>query len=115
MTLSWRSVGLTYTAILFTCSSYVEYLEMCSRIVRHALKDEFRAAAIKRSEVGLKKARWSNGKQGEFSTLVSLYVQAQSTSTQPKANSQPNGAVVVVAVKKSCCPLIVDQGHSHHA
>lgn len=50
------------------CCSYVQYLEMCSRIVRHSLKEEFKAAAIKRGEVGLKKASWEKGKQGEYST-----------------------------------------------
>lgn len=42
---------------------------MCSRILRHSLKEPHRAAAIKRGEQGLKFAKWSEGKQGEVSTL----------------------------------------------
>lgn len=43
--------------------SYLQYLELCSRVVRHSLKEEFRAAAIKRGEQGLKYGTWSEGKQ----------------------------------------------------
>lgn len=43
---------------------------MCSRIVRHSLKEPHRALAIKRGEQGLKAARWAQGKQGEVSKRV---------------------------------------------
>lgn len=48
-------------------NSYLNYLDLCSRIVRASLKEEFRAAAAKRAEHGLKFALWSNGKQLELS------------------------------------------------
>lgn len=50
--------------------SYAQYLELCSRLLRNSLKDEFRSTAIKRGEVGLKKAKWVNGKQEEYSTYL---------------------------------------------
>lgn len=59
---------MKYNIDVYKLYSYAQYLEMCSRLLRNSLKDEFRAAAIKRGEVGLKKARWVNGKQEEFRT-----------------------------------------------
>jgi ATP synthase epsilon subunit len=38
-------------------------------VLRATLRDEFRAAAIKRAETGLRVATWKNGKQGEYSTV----------------------------------------------
>ena len=45
---------------------------MCSRILRNSLKDEFRAAAIKRGELGLKKAKWAEGKQTSSFSIYSM-------------------------------------------
>ena len=50
--------------------SYLHYLDLCSRIVRASLKAEFKAAAMKRAEQGLKFAKWSEGKQSELSTFL---------------------------------------------
>jgi len=64
---SWKSAGLSYNPCLkspiLIIVRYLQYLELCSRIVRHSLKEEFRAAAIKRGEQGLKYGIWNNGKQ----------------------------------------------------
>ena len=67
----WRNAGLSYQI----CSvwshqhaRYIQYLEMCSRVVRYALKEPHRSVAIKRGEQGLKSAKWSDGKQGDIST-----------------------------------------------
>jgi hypothetical protein len=38
--------------------------------VRSVLKDDLRAAAIKRDEIGLKVAKWESGKQGEAARRV---------------------------------------------
>lgn len=48
---------------------YLQYLELCSRIVRYSLKEPLRAVAIKRGELGLKSAKWTSGKQGEVSKI----------------------------------------------
>lgn len=45
-------------------------MDLCSRIVRASLKPEFKAAAMKRAEMGLKFAKWSGGKQTELSILL---------------------------------------------
>ena len=50
--------------------SYLHYLDLCSRIVRASLKSEFKAAAMKRAEQGLKFSKWSEGKQSELSILI---------------------------------------------
>lgn len=55
------------THLIIFAYSYLQYLELCSRIVRSCLKEEFKAAAVKRGEEGLKFAKWSEGKQGESS------------------------------------------------
>jgi hypothetical protein len=47
-------------------------LDLCSRIVRASLKPEFKAAAMKRAELGLKFAKWSEGKQSELSTFLTV-------------------------------------------
>lgn len=49
--------------------SYLTYLDVCARVLRATLKDEFRASAIKRAETGLKAAVWKEGKQGEYSII----------------------------------------------
>lgn len=55
-------------ALIFShLPSYLNYLDLCSRIVRASLKEEFRAAAAKRAEHGLKFSMWSQGKQLELS------------------------------------------------
>lgn len=59
-------------ALPLTLTSYLQYLEFCSRIVRHSLKEPHRSAAIKRGEQGLKYAKWANGKQGENSKIPLL-------------------------------------------
>ena len=65
---AWKNAGLSYTSegslnLHPHHHRYLQYLELCSRVVRHSLKEEFRAAAIKRGEQGLKYGSWTNGKQ----------------------------------------------------
>jgi hypothetical protein len=77
---AWKNAGLTYIILEFISrlnydfSRYLQYLELCSRVVRHSLKEEFRAAAIKRGEQGLKYGAWSNGKQAPNSILVACLI-----------------------------------------
>ncbi|KAI8975442.1 mitochondrial ATP synthase epsilon chain-domain-containing protein [Mycotypha africana] len=52
---AWKSAGITY----------LQYANICARAVRNSLKDEFRAAAARRSQNGLKYAKWENGVQKE--------------------------------------------------
>ena len=46
--------------------SYLQYVQICARTVRNALKEEQRLIAQKRDEQGLKYAKWEGGKQGEL-------------------------------------------------
>ncbi|KAL1915222.1 uncharacterized protein VTP21DRAFT_7498 [Calcarisporiella thermophila] len=55
MTAAWKAAGI----------SYLQYLQICSRAVRSALKEEPRLIAQRRDQQGLKFAIWENGKQGE--------------------------------------------------
>ncbi|KAI9144736.1 mitochondrial ATP synthase epsilon chain-domain-containing protein [Paraphysoderma sedebokerense] len=50
----WRSAGL----------SYLQYSLACARAVRNSLKNEYKQAALRRSEYTLKGAKWENGKMG---------------------------------------------------
>lgn len=63
-----------YYKDLSSLSSYLHYLDLCSRIVRASLKPEFKAAAMKRAEEGLKFAKWSGGKQSELSNLRDINI-----------------------------------------
>ena len=58
---------------VFFCSSlpfsYLHYLDLCSRIVRASLKPEYKAAAMKRGELGLKFAKLTEGKQRDLSKI----------------------------------------------
>ncbi|KAF9956408.1 ubiquinol-cytochrome c reductase core subunit 1 [Mortierella alpina] len=49
--------------------SYLQYAQVCARAVRHALKEDARANAVRRDEQGLKFAKWENGKQGELKPI----------------------------------------------
>ncbi|KAJ3656881.1 hypothetical protein Zmor_015926 [Zophobas morio] len=49
---AWRDAGL----------SYVNYSSICARLVRLALKPEFRADAMKRDITSIKITRWRDGK-----------------------------------------------------
>jgi F-type H+-transporting ATPase subunit epsilon len=42
---------------------YLKYVEACSQALRFSMKDQFRAAALRRNENGLKVAKWDAGKQ----------------------------------------------------
>ena len=52
--------------------SYLKYVEACSQALRMSFKEEFRPAAMRRSENGLKMAKWEAGKQGESSRFKFL-------------------------------------------
>ncbi|XP_037938335.1 protein stunted-like isoform X1 [Teleopsis dalmanni] len=52
MTQAWRAAGLTY----------IQYSNICARVVREALKTELRAEAAKRNESHVKFTPWLNGK-----------------------------------------------------
>ena len=56
---------------------FVEYLEICSKVVRNSLKDEFKSVACKRNEVFLKVADWKNGVPGEAKVIEELRQEEQ--------------------------------------
>lgn len=59
-----------FETLLIGAARYLQYIEMCSRVVRHSLKEPHRALAIKRGEQGLKFAKWNEGKQGVVGNIV---------------------------------------------
>ena len=48
---------------------FLEYIEICSKVVRNSMKDEFKSAAQKRNQVFLKVADWQQGIQGEIKII----------------------------------------------
>ncbi|XP_004521016.1 protein stunted [Ceratitis capitata] len=52
MTNAWRAAGLTY----------IQYSNICARVVREALKSNLKADAAKRNETHVKFTPWANGK-----------------------------------------------------
>ncbi|XP_054008498.1 protein stunted-like isoform X2 [Hylaeus anthracinus] len=48
----WRQAGL----------NYINYSQIAARLVRQALKPDFRTEAIKRDEVNVKFTQWKDGK-----------------------------------------------------
>ncbi|XP_012523639.1 protein stunted isoform X1 [Monomorium pharaonis] len=49
---AWRQAGL----------NYINYSQIAARLVRQALKADFRAEAAKRDEVNVKFTQWKDGK-----------------------------------------------------
>ncbi|XP_018784132.1 PREDICTED: ATP synthase subunit epsilon, mitochondrial [Bactrocera latifrons] len=52
MTNAWRAAGLTY----------IQYSNICARVVRQSLKANLRSDAAKRNETHVKFTPWANGK-----------------------------------------------------
>ncbi|XP_034099159.1 protein stunted isoform X2 [Drosophila sulfurigaster albostrigata] len=52
MTNAWRAAGITY----------IQYSNIAARVLREALKTEFRADATKRNESHVKFTPWANGR-----------------------------------------------------
>lgn len=51
--------------------SYLQYSAICARLLRQALKPEFKANALKNEESNLKVSKWKNGEPGKSGVLVS--------------------------------------------
>ncbi|XP_025989064.1 protein stunted isoform X2 [Solenopsis invicta] len=49
---AWRQAGL----------NYINYSQIAARLVRQALKADFRAEAVKRDEVNVRFTQWKDGK-----------------------------------------------------
>ncbi|XP_031774040.1 protein stunted isoform X2 [Apis florea] len=49
---AWRQAGL----------NYINYSQIAAKLVRQALKPEFRAEALKRDETNIKFTQWKDGK-----------------------------------------------------
>ena len=47
--------------LLLTCS-YIQYSALCARLVRRALKPDFKAEALKVEETGVRITQWEGGK-----------------------------------------------------
>lgn len=62
-----KCLDIVFLLIIY---SYIQYLELCSRIVRSCMKEPHRSTALKRAQQGLKYAKWAEGKQGELSMTV---------------------------------------------
>ncbi|KAI8126551.1 hypothetical protein FF38_05381 [Lucilia cuprina] len=52
MTNAWRAAGLTY----------IQYSNICAKVLRQALKSDLRAEAAKRADSHVKFTPWTNGK-----------------------------------------------------
>lgn len=87
MAAAWRFAGLKYVprcgghrgragylrCFFFLSSllirSYVQYANICAQVMRSVLKEQHRAAALRRDVQTLKMAKWESGKQGPSSAL----------------------------------------------
>ncbi|KXS21301.1 hypothetical protein M427DRAFT_51536 [Gonapodya prolifera JEL478] len=56
----WRNAGL----------SYLQYANICARVLRSSVKDEFRAVMLRRQEQIVKSAKWDAGKMGENKFII---------------------------------------------
>ncbi|XP_075230207.1 ATP synthase subunit epsilon stunted isoform X1 [Lycorma delicatula] len=54
--MNWRAAGLTY----------IEYSNIAARILRRALKSEFKAEAAKREETNVRFTPWKDGKPAKL-------------------------------------------------
>jgi len=52
MVAAWRQAGM----------SYIQYSALCARLVRRALKPDFKAEALKVEETGVRITQWEGGK-----------------------------------------------------
>ena len=52
--------------------SYLQYSAICARLLRQALKPEFKAKALKNEETNLKVSKWKNGEPGKSGMLVCM-------------------------------------------
>jgi len=52
MVAAWRQAGM----------SYIQYSALCARLLRRALKPEFKAEALKIEETGVRITPWEGGK-----------------------------------------------------
>ncbi len=52
MVAAWRQAGMTY----------IQYSALCARLVRRALKPEFKEAAMKIEETAVRITMWEGGK-----------------------------------------------------
>jgi F-type H+-transporting ATPase subunit epsilon len=52
MTNYWRAAGLTY----------IQYSNICARVLREGLKSDLRAEAMKRNDSNVRFTPWANGK-----------------------------------------------------
>ncbi|KAH8400301.1 hypothetical protein KR215_010000, partial [Drosophila sulfurigaster] len=50
------------TELCASCCSYIQYSNIAARVLREALKTEFRADATKRNESHVKFTPWANGR-----------------------------------------------------
>ncbi|KAI4471003.1 atp synthase epsilon chain mitochondrial [Holotrichia oblita] len=60
---AWRAAGLTY----------IDYSSIAARLLRRALKPEFRKAAEKRDEVSVRITYWKDGKANREYPMYLLY------------------------------------------
>ncbi|XP_006615937.1 protein stunted-like isoform X1 [Apis dorsata] len=56
---AWRQAGL----------NYINYSQIAAKLVRQALKSEFRAEALKRDETNIKFTQWKDGKPAKTHKL----------------------------------------------
>jgi len=48
--------------LFLSCYSYINYSQIAARLVRQALKGDFKVEALKRDEVNVKFTQWKDGK-----------------------------------------------------
>lgn len=73
MTTYWRNAGLRLVLDIeiakthgsFSLYSYLQYSAICARLLRQALKPEYKAKALKQEESSLKVSKWKNGEPGK--------------------------------------------------
>jgi F-type H+-transporting ATPase subunit epsilon len=54
------------------CYSYINYSQIAARLVRQALKGDFKVEALKRDEVNVKFTQWKDGKP--ISTFILRFI-----------------------------------------
>lgn len=66
-----RTAGIGNSDRVSLFYSYLQYSAICARLLRQALKPEFKAKALKQEESNLKVSKWKNGEPGKSGTRVS--------------------------------------------
>ena len=74
------------TYIALVNSSYLQYSNICARLLRRALKPELQEEALKVEDTNVKIMQWADGKPGKPSKFCNLFMHdSTATITEPIA------------------------------